>query len=124
MRAHFRPEFLNRVDEIVLFKPLTFAEIKKIVDLQLGLLRQRLAERHIQLELSEAAKELSRARGLRSGLWGAAAQAIPATARRTALSRKLLTGELTDHQRVVADFKRGELIFKATPLNSAEVLAA
>jgi ATP-dependent Clp protease ATP-binding subunit ClpB len=57
MRAQFRPEFLNRVDEIVLFKPLTFAEIKKIVTLQLGLLRQRLADRHIELELTEAAKE-------------------------------------------------------------------
>src|SRR5207244_12214906 len=57
MRAHFRPEFLNRVDEIVLFKPLTLSEIKRIVELQLKLLRARLAERHIELELSDAAKE-------------------------------------------------------------------
>src|SRR2546430_521476 len=57
MRAHFRPEFLNRVDDIVLFKPLTLPEIKRIVDLQLKLLRARLADRHIELELSEAARE-------------------------------------------------------------------
>src|SRR5439155_20872278 len=46
LRAHFRPEFLNRVDDIVLFKPLTLSEIKRIVDLQLNLLRARLADRH------------------------------------------------------------------------------
>src|SRR5476651_827064 len=63
MRAHFRPEFLNRVDEIVLFKPLTLAEIERIVDLQLNLLRLRLAERHIEFELDETAKELLARRG-------------------------------------------------------------
>ena len=57
LRKHFRPEFLNRVDEIVLFKPLTLAEIKKIVDLLLNLLRQRLAERRLTLDLSDAARE-------------------------------------------------------------------
>ena len=44
LRRHFRPEFLNRVDDIVLFKPLTLAEIKQIVELQLDLLRTRLAD--------------------------------------------------------------------------------
>src|SRR3989441_1353225 len=57
MRVQFRPEFLNRVDDIVLFKPLTLSEIKRIVELQLTLLRARLAERHIELELADAARE-------------------------------------------------------------------
>ena len=57
LRAHFRPEFLNRVDDIVLFRPLTLAELKRIVDLQLDLLRSRLAERNIEIDLSDAAKE-------------------------------------------------------------------
>ena len=57
LRQTIRPEFLNRVDEIVLFKPLTLGEITKIVELLLGLLRLRLADRHIELELSDAAKE-------------------------------------------------------------------
>jgi len=56
LRAQFRPEFLNRVDEIVLFKPLTQAEIKQIVDLQLKLIRRRW-RKNIGLELTEAAKE-------------------------------------------------------------------
>jgi hypothetical protein len=57
LRRHFRPEFLNRVDDTVLFKPLTLADIKQIVDLQLTLLRARLADRHITLDLTDAAKE-------------------------------------------------------------------
>jgi ATP-dependent Clp protease ATP-binding subunit ClpB len=56
MRQHFRPEFLNRVDDIVLFKPLTLEEIKQIVDLLTAELRKRLAERNIQLELSDATR--------------------------------------------------------------------
>jgi ATP-dependent Clp protease ATP-binding subunit ClpB len=57
LRAHFRPEFLNRLDDIVLFKPLTLAEIEKIVDLLMRDLRARLEERGAQLELSDEARE-------------------------------------------------------------------
>ncbi|HEX5758637.1 MAG TPA: AAA family ATPase, partial [Thermoanaerobaculia bacterium] len=57
LRSHFRPEFLNRVDDIVLFRPLTLEEIEKIVDLQTEDLRRRLADRGIRLELTEAARE-------------------------------------------------------------------
>ena len=56
LRGHFRPEFLNRVDEIVLFKPLLREQIAAIVELMLGGLRARLADRKISLELSDAAK--------------------------------------------------------------------
>src|SRR4029077_9917979 len=58
LRQHFRPEFLNRVDDIVLFRPLVLDEIKQIVGLQTEDLRRRLADRKISLELTEAAKEL------------------------------------------------------------------
>jgi ATP-dependent Clp protease ATP-binding subunit ClpB len=56
LRVHFRPEFLNRVDDIVLFKPLTLPEIERIVDLQVEELRRRLASRRIALELTAAAR--------------------------------------------------------------------
>ena len=56
LRSHFRPEFLNRIDDIVLFKPLTLAEITKIVDLQVNDIRKRLSDRNIGLELTEEAK--------------------------------------------------------------------
>jgi len=56
LRSHFRPEFLNRVDDIVLFKPLTLAEIERIVDLQTEDLRKRLSDRALRLELTEPAR--------------------------------------------------------------------
>jgi ATP-dependent Clp protease ATP-binding subunit ClpB len=58
LKAHFRPEFLNRVDEVTIFDQLTREHIKQIIDLQLGALQQRLSERHIGIELTEDAKEL------------------------------------------------------------------
>jgi ATP-dependent Clp protease ATP-binding subunit ClpB len=58
LRSHFRPEFLNRVDDIVLFKPLTLAEIEQIVDLQVADLGKRLAELGMRLEITEAARQL------------------------------------------------------------------
>ncbi len=58
LRSHFRPEFLNRIDEIVLFHPLERAHLKRIVDIQLESILKRMADRHIDIELSDAAKEL------------------------------------------------------------------
>ncbi|RME94919.1 MAG: AAA family ATPase, partial [Verrucomicrobia bacterium] len=115
LRAHFRPEFLNRVDEIVLFKPLTLAEIKQIVELQLKLLRQRLAERRIELELTDAAKEHIAREGY-DPVYGA--RPLKRFLQRhveTALSRKLLAGEITDGSRVTVDFRDGALVFEAQP---------
>ena len=75
MRAHFRPEFLNRVDEIIVFHALTEEHLKQIVEIQLDRLRARLAERHITLELTDAARDQPGANRLRSALRSAAAQA-------------------------------------------------
>jgi len=63
MRQHFRPEFLNRVDDIVLFKPLTIEEIERIVDLLTAELRKRLADRDIHLVLSDTAREFIARKG-------------------------------------------------------------
>ena len=120
MRLHFRPEFLNRVDDMVLFKPLTFAEIAKIVDLQLGLLRQRLAERHIELELTAAAKEYVAREGY-DPVYGA--RPLKRFLQRhveTALSRSLLSGQITDRTRVRVDIKGGTLAFTSEPLREGE----
>ena len=120
LRAHFRPEFLNRVDDIVLFKPLTLAEIKKIVELQLGLLRKRLADRHIELELSDAAKEHIAREGY-DPVYGA--RPLKRFLQRhveTPLSRRILSGEVTDHSRVTVGFTKGELSFETTRLENAK----
>jgi ATP-dependent Clp protease ATP-binding subunit ClpB len=58
LRERFRPEFLNRIDEVVVFEPLTREQLAEIVELQLRRLRERLAERRVELELTDAAKEL------------------------------------------------------------------
>jgi ATP-dependent Clp protease ATP-binding subunit ClpB len=116
LRGHFRPEFLNRVDEIVLFKPLTLAEIKRIVDLLLKLLRQRLAERHIELELSDAAKEHIAREGYDPVYGARPLKRFLQRRLETALSRKLLSGEIADRSRVSVELKKGELAFESKPL--------
>ncbi len=121
LRAHFRPEFLNRVDEIVLFKPLTLADIKKIVDLQLNLLRKRLVERHIELELTDAAKEHV-ARDGYDAVYGA--RPLKRFLQRhveTPLSRQILSGAVSDWSRIIVGFSKGELTFESKRLKNAKV---
>ncbi|MCD6337906.1 MAG: ATP-dependent chaperone ClpB [Verrucomicrobia bacterium] len=115
LRAHFRPEFLNRVDEIVLFKPLTLEEIKRIIDLQLKLLLARLAERRIELELTDAAKEHIAREGY-DPVYGA--RPLKRFLQRhveTPLARKILAGEAPDNSRIIVDFKNGVLQFNVVP---------
>ena len=115
LRAHFRPEFLNRVDEIVLFKPLTMSEITHIVDLQLNLLRTRLAERHIELELTKPAKELLARRGYDPVYGARPLKRLIQRELETKLSRSLLKGEIADYSRVEIGVKEGELEFSSKP---------
>jgi len=61
--THFRPEFINRIDDLVVFHPLSREHIRKIVDIQLGYLHERLAERDIQIHLSDAARDKLAAAG-------------------------------------------------------------
>ena len=75
VRAHFRPEFLNRVDEIILFHRLQKGEMGAIVDIQLRRLQKLLDERKIVLDARSARARLAGREGLRSGLWRAAAEA-------------------------------------------------
>jgi ATP-dependent Clp protease ATP-binding subunit ClpB len=115
LRAAFRPEFLNRVDEIVLFKPLTLEETKRIVELQLHLLRQRLAEHRIELHLTEPAKEHIAREGY-DPVYGA--RPLKRMLQRhieTALSRKLLAGDIREGDRVTVDCQDDKLLFDATP---------
>jgi ATP-dependent Clp protease ATP-binding subunit ClpB len=103
MRAHFRPEFLNRVDEIIVFHALSMEQLKQIVEIQLNRLRTRLAERHIILELTDAA----RTNLVRTGYaphYGARPlkRAIQKKVE-TPLARLLLKGTVRDGQTVQVD---------------------
>ncbi len=111
LRDHFRPEFLNRVDEIVEFKPLSREQIAVIVEHQLGRLRDRLAERRISLELTDAAKE-----ALAEAGWDPAYGARPlkrAIQRlvENPLALLLLEGEFADGDTIRVDAQNGELVF-------------
>ncbi len=114
LRRHFRPEFLNRVDEVIVFHSLSEEHLKRIVDIQLGALRERLAARRIGLELSAAA----RTHLVRSGYdprYGARPlkRAIHREVE-TPLARRLLAGAILDGQKVLVDVSRsGELTFEA-----------
>jgi ATP-dependent Clp protease ATP-binding subunit ClpB len=112
LRRHFRPEFLNRVDEIIVFHALSEEHLKRIVDIQLAGLRKRLAERHIELELSDAA----RSHLVRSGYdpnYGA--RPLKRAIQReieTPLARRILGGEVHDGERVFIDASpSGQLSF-------------
>jgi ATP-dependent Clp protease ATP-binding subunit ClpB len=113
LRTHFRPEFLNRVDEIVMFKPLTLAEITQIVDLLMTLLRQRLADRKITIELTAAAKEYIAREGYDPVFGARPLKRFLQREVETNLSRKLLKGEIPDGSHVTVDFTSGLLTFTA-----------
>jgi ATP-dependent Clp protease ATP-binding subunit ClpB len=120
LRIHFRPEFLNRVDEIVLFKPLTLPEIKRIVDLQIKLLRVRLSERHLELDLSEAAKEFIAREGYDPVYGARPLKRFLQRQLETALSRRILAGTIQEHSRVIVGVKKDQLTFETEPLQHEE----
>ena len=115
LRRHFRPEFLNRVDEIVVFQALSEEQLAKIVEIQIDRLRQRLADRRITLELSESARRHLVRVGY-DPVYGARPlkRAIQKELE-TPLGRKILAGEIKDGQSVLVDYdqKKGELTFTA-----------
>ena len=103
LRQHFRPEFLNRVDDVVVFPQLTQDEIVEIVDLFLGRLRKRLVDRNMTIELSQAARVLLATRGYDPAM---GARPLRRTMQRDIedqLSEKILFGELVSGQHIKVD---------------------
>jgi ATP-dependent Clp protease ATP-binding subunit ClpB len=124
LRDHFRPEFLNRVDEIVEFKPLSREQIAEIVEHQLARLRDRLAERRIAIELTDAAKETLAEAG-----WDPAYGARPlkrAIQRlvENPLALRLLEGDFADGDTIRIDARDGEIVFEKEPEQASAAAAA
>jgi ATP-dependent Clp protease ATP-binding subunit ClpB len=120
LRQHFRPEFLNRVDEVVLFKPLLMEQIKQIIDLQLKGLRERLEERKIDIRLTDAAKEFV-AEAAYDPIYGA--RPILRYLQHnveTPLARELIKGTLRDGQDVTLDMAEGKLVFRTETVEAGE----
>jgi ATP-dependent Clp protease ATP-binding subunit ClpB len=110
MRAHFRPEFLNRLDDIVLFKPLTESEIERIVDLMLGDLRARLAERQMRLETSEEALRFIAQQGFDPVYGARPLRRFIAREVETRIGRALLAGEARDGAVIGVGYADGQLV--------------
>jgi ATP-dependent Clp protease ATP-binding subunit ClpB len=112
LRTHFRPEFLNRVDDIVLFKPLRLDEIKSIVKLLLERLKVRLAERRIKLEISPSALDLV-ARSGYDPVYGA--RPLKRFLQReveTRLARELVAGTVPEGSTVTVDAEGRSIVLR------------
>jgi ATP-dependent Clp protease ATP-binding subunit ClpB len=122
LRKHFRPEFLNRVDEIIVFHTLAEADLTKIVEIQLGRLRDRLADRKIKVVLTDAAKQ----HVVRVGYDPAfGARPLKRTIQKeveTPLARMLLTGEVRDGTTVGVDYDPSHDALSFRPAAEAEVV--
>ena len=119
LRQQFRPEFLNRVDEIVVFHSLSREHLKQIVDIQLERLRARLAERHITLELTERAKEHLALAGYDPSYGARPLKRVIQKELETPLGRLLLKGDIKDGQTVSVDFDRASGGLKFTESRTA-----
>ena len=117
MRHHFRPEFLNRVDEIIVFHSLSEEDLKKIVEIQLERLRARLAERHISLSLTEPAREHIVRVGHDPNYGARPLKRALQREIETPLARLILKGDVKDGQNLVVDYdsSRAELVFRPEP---------
>ena len=120
MRRHFRPEFLNRIDEVIVFHSLGEEHLKQIVAIQLDRVRQRLADRRITLDFTPAALHHLVRAGYEPGF---GARPLKRAIRReveTPLARLLLKGEIADQQAVTVDYDRGSgnLAFHGQPVTA------
>ena len=110
MRQHFRPEFLNRVDDIVLFKPLTLEEIERIVGLMTEELRERLRDRRLNLEITAAAQEFVAREGFDPVFGARPLKRFLQHELETRIGRALIGGDILDGARITVDMQNGELV--------------
>lgn len=124
LKQQFRPEFLNRLDDIIVFKQLTEPEVRQIVDLDVKQLNDRLFERHMSLELTDAAKDLLAEKGFDPLLGARPLRRVIQRDIEDAISEKILMGELEDGQRILVDAEGegilGEFTFKGESFADAD----
>ncbi len=110
LKGAFRPEFLNRLDEIIMFKPLTRDNLRGIIDIMVEGLRKRLADKTLSLEVTDAAKDLIIERGY-DPLYGARPlRRCLQSGAETLIAKKLLSGDLSSGSTLVLDAENGELV--------------
>ncbi|GAA0411164.1 chaperone protein ClpB [Acrocarpospora corrugata] len=112
LRRHFRPEFLNRVDDIVLFKPLTEHEIEQIVELMFDDVRVRLADRDLDLEVTEPARRHLARQGFDPVYGARPLRRFIAREVETRIGRALLAGDVPPGTTIVVDAAEGDLVIR------------
>ncbi|MDY6908998.1 MAG: ATP-dependent chaperone ClpB [Thermodesulfobacteriota bacterium] len=125
LRRHFRPEFLNRVDDIVLFKPLTREEVKQIVGLLTADLERRLKDRRIRLEISDAAKEFIAAAGYDPVYGARPLKRYLQHQLETRIGRALIAGDIRDGATIRVELQGDRLtVVHVNPQNGEEAAEA
>ena len=109
LRAHFRPEFLNRIDDVVLFKPLTLAEIEEIVELLIAELRQRLVAKRIELAVTAPAQRHIAHAGFDPVYGARPLKRFLQRELETRLARLLVAGDMPEGARVEVVLEEGQL---------------
>ena len=112
LRRSFRPEFLNRLDETIFFRPLTKDNLKGIIDIMLGSLKKRLADKSLGLEVTDAAKELVIDRGFDPVYGARPLRRYLQSSLETLVARKILSGDLDADSAITVDVENGELVCK------------
>ena len=123
MQATFKPEFLNRVDEIIIFHRLSLEHIKGIVDIQLGLLRKRLAERDIHLQITDRAKLYLAQQGYDPAYGARPLKRLIQKEIQDRVALALLKGEFRDGDTIKVDEHGLELVFKKAAVDAPEMAA-
>ncbi len=120
LKENFRPEFLNRIDEIIIFNYLGKMEIKKIVDLQLADVAERLRQKKIEIKVTEKAKEFLAERGFDQNLGARPLKRVIQKMVLDPLALKIVSGEVKEKDRINVDLQGSEIIFK-NPKNLAKI---
>jgi ATP-dependent Clp protease ATP-binding subunit ClpB len=112
MRQHFRPEFLNRVDDVIIFHPLDAETLKRIVDIQVAQVRHRLADRNIEIELTDAARQFLAEEGFDPVFGARPLKRVIQRDVLNPLAAKILAGEVQEGSRVAVDAEGHSLVFR------------
>jgi ATP-dependent Clp protease ATP-binding subunit ClpB len=118
VRTHFRPEFLNRVDDVIVFRRLTRDQLREIVDIQLAALERRLADRHLTIEVGDTAKDYLADRGFDPVYGARPLKRVIQHELADALAVRLLDGTYVDGDRIEVDAGPDGLTFSAGPLRA------
>ena len=122
LRASFKPEFLNRLDETIIFQNLTHGQLRQIVDIQLTRLEKRLADRNIEIQLTDGAKDFLAEKGF-DPVYGA--RPLKRTIQQfieNPLSMEILKGDITEASLVKADVEGNKITFDIVPIPADEAL--